>query len=291
MSSDGARGARWDGAPERLDRILPALGLTRSRSRAAERVQAGDVTVDGAPATKPGQRVRTGAEVRVAAVDHYVSRGAHKLLAALDTFDVAPQDATALDVGASTGGFTQVLLERGAAVVQAVDVGRDQLAPELRDEPRVRLFEGCNARDLTADLLAERTGVRAAPDLIVADLSFISLALILPAIARVAAPDADAILLVKPQFEVGRVKDGVVTDPAQHAEAIRIALRAASDVGFGARGIIPSPIAGGAGNREFLVHFTRTAAADPTEWEERIALLTGISPGTGALRGRENGGT
>lgn len=293
--ADGAREAVWDGAAERLDRVLPQLGLARSRSRAAELIASGDVLLDGAPAAKAGARVDPGSRVAVTAPDRYVSRAAHKLVAGLDDFGVDPAGRIALDVGASTGGFTQVLLERGAVAVQAIDVGRDQIVPELRDDPRVHLVEGCNARELTPEGLAADTGIAEAPSLVVADLSFISLSLVLPAIARTAAADAELVLLIKPQFEVGRVRDGVVTDPAQWAEAIRIVLRSASEQGLAVRGLAASPIAGGSGNREFLVHFARgertgADAPDPTEWEERIARLCEAPVRTPLLDTRLNGG-
>lgn len=278
QTSDAApASAVWAGDPARLDRVLPELGLARSRSRATELIAAGGVAVNGTTAAKPGLRVPTGAVLEVSGDDHYVGRAAHKLIAALDTFGIAATDRVALDLGASTGGFTQVLLERGARLVQAIDVGHDQLAPQLRVDPRVRLVEGRNARDLSAENLAADTGEAEAPALVVADLSFISLTLVFPAIARVAAPDADLVLLVKPQFEVGRVRDGVVTSPELWAEAMRIVLAAAAEHGFAARGLAPSPIAGGSGNREFLAYFSRGAAPHPTEWEGRIAQLTGAT--------------
>lgn len=267
--------APWHGEPERLDRVLPQLGLARSRSRAAELIAAGGVRVDGRPVTKAGARVVAGSRIEVTGSDHYVSRAAHKLIAGLDGFGIDPAGRVALDLGASTGGFTQVLLERGARTVLAIDVGHDQMAAQLREDPRVRLVEGCNARELEPRLLATATGVADPPGLVVADLSFISLGLILPAIARCAAPGADLLLLIKPQFEVGRVRDGVVSDPALRAEAIRGVLRAAAGHGFAARGLARSPIAGGAGNREFLVHLADAGDAHPTEWEGRIAELCG----------------
>lgn len=267
--------AVWQGALERLDRVLPELGLVRSRSRAAELIASGDVRVDGRVATKAGARVGVGSTIAVSGIDRYVSRGAHKLIAGLDGFGVEAAGRLALDLGASTGGFTQVLLERGAREVLAVDVGHDQLVPELREDPRVRVVEGCNARALTAEGLAADTGVVEAPTLVVADLSFISLTLILPAIARVAAPRAELILLIKPQFEVGRtgIREGIVVDPALRAEAIRTVLGSAAENGFAVQGLEPSPIAGSHGNREFLVHLSRGGDADPTEWEARIAEL------------------
>ena len=265
--------AVWEGPPERLDRVVPELGLARSRSRAGELIAAGKVRVDGVAAGKPGTRVRPGSRVEISGADHYVSRAAHKLLAALDRFGVDPGGRLALDLGASTGGFTQVLLERGARAVQAVDVGHGQLDGRLRADARVRAVEGCNARELTAERLAALTAIPDRPSLVVADLSFISLGLILPAIARTASEDAELLLLVKPQFEVGRVRDGVVTNPEQWADAIRGVLRSAAEHGYAASGIEASPIAGGRGNREFLVRFVSASKPDPTEWEHRIDAL------------------
>ncbi len=260
----------WQGEAERLDRALASLGLARSRNQAHEIIAAGGAYVDGIQVAKPAARVQPGAVLNVRGVDRYVSRGAHKLIAALDSFDIDPQDTLALDLGASTGGFTQVLLERGARNVLAVDVGHGQLAPEIRSNERVRVVEGCNARGLNREELTELTGMDEAPTLVVADLSFISLTLVLPAIARCTDPGADVALLIKPQFEVGRVKNGVVTDPAQWEVAIRQVLEAAAKNGFVWRDLAPSPIAGGEGNREFLVHFRRGEPRDPREWEDRV---------------------
>ena len=277
--ADSAAGAapavRWQGSPERLDRVVAETGLARSRSRAAELIAAGEVRVDGRPVTKAGTKVPSGAIVEVAVADHYVGRAAGKLVAGLDRFGIDPAGRLALDLGASTGGFTQVLLERGARAVQAIDVGHDQMVPELAADPRVHLVEGCNARELDRALLEARTGETEAPSLVVADLSFISLTLVLPSIARSAAPDADLVLLIKPQFEVGRVKDGVVTSPEQRAEAMRRVLAAAAAHGYDCRGLEASPVVGGAGNREVLAHFARGASPDPTQWEGRIAELRG----------------
>ena len=274
---EAVRTGQWQGEADRLDRVLPALGLARSRSQANDLILEGQVTVDGTVAAKSGVRVVTGSRIEVHGSDHYVSRAAHKLITGLREFPVDPAGRLALDVGASTGGFTQVLLERGARAVQAVDVGHGQLVAELRDDPRVHVVEGCNARDLTAASLAEVTGLAESPSLVVADVSFISLSLILPAIDRVASPDADVIVLIKPQFEVGRVRDGVVTDPALRAEAMRIVLRAAGEQHLAIQALTRSPIEGGQGNREFLGHFTRGPVPDPTEWEQRITTLAGDS--------------
>lgn len=268
--------AVWEGEPVRLDRALAESGIARSRTQAAELVEQGGVTVNGRPASKPSLRLSPGDEIEVAATERYVSRAAHKLVAGLDEFQLDPAGRVALDLGASTGGFSQVLVERGAAAVLAIDVGHGQLAPELLGEPRIRLVEGRNARDLDPANLARDTGVEAPPSLVVADLSFISLRLIFPAIDRCASADADLVLLVKPQFEVGRVRDGVVTNPAQWAEALQIAIAAAAENGFAVQGLANSPITGGHGNREFLAHFVRTdreRTRDQPEWVARIDAL------------------
>ena len=268
--------AVWQGTLERVDRVLAELGLARSRSRAGELVVAGAVTLNGRTVTKAGAKVATGVTVAVtvAEADHYVGRAAGKLIAGLDMFGVSAEGRLALDLGASTGGFTQVLLERGVRLVQAIDVGHGQMAAEIEADPRVRLVEGCNARELQPETLAADTGEPAAPDLVVADLSFISLTLILPAIARCAAPGADLVLLIKPQFEVGRVRDGIVTDPRLWEQAIRTVLRAAADIGFACAGLAVSPVLGGSGNREYLAHFVPANMPDPTEWEGRIVALS-----------------
>lgn len=267
--------AVWPHATERLDRVLPELQLARSRSQAADYIAAGFVVVDEKPASKPGQKVATGVTVTVVGGDHYVSRAAHKLIAALEEFEVDPQGSLALDLGASTGGFTQVLLERGASRVLAIDVGHGQMVDRLAHDDRVTLVEGCNARDLTAASLQSLTSATALPTLVVADLSFISLTLVLPAIAVTAHEQADLVLLIKPQFEVGRtgIRDGVVTSPTLRADAIRTVLRAAAAYGYGAQQLAVSPLAGGSGNIEYLVHFLREDAPDPTQWEGRISEL------------------
>jgi 23S rRNA (cytidine1920-2'-O)/16S rRNA (cytidine1409-2'-O)-methyltransferase len=234
----------------RLDRALVAAGLAPSRSQAAALVGAGAVEVDGRVATRPASRVAPGARLALTADPvPYVSRGALKLAHALEAFRLDPRGAVALDLGASTGGFTQVLLEAGAAEVWAVDVGRGQLAPLLREDPRVRLLEGLNARDLDARHVPP-------PDWIVADLAFIGLAKALPPALALARPGATLVALVKPQFEVGPAsvgRGGIVRDPAAIAgarEGVRDFLAAA---GWQLVGEAESPIRGGDGNREFLI--------------------------------------
>lgn len=241
----------------RLDVVMTERGLARSRSQAADLIAGGKVRVDDAVVTKASAKVGEGQRLRVDSPDHYVSRAAHKLIAALDEFEIDVRDVLALDLGASTGGFTQVLVERGAARVIALDVGHGQLAPELRASDRVRVVEHVNARELTQARLAEVSGIDAAPAVVVADLSFISLTLILPAIAEIAPDGTEIVLLIKPQFEVGRagLRDGIVKDPARADAAVARVCERAEELGFARRGIVPSPIAGEHGNREFLAYF------------------------------------
>lgn len=265
----------------RLDATMPARGLARSRTHAATLIADGLVTVDGRPVVKASTQVADDAVIEVAATDQYVSRAAHKLIAGLDAFDVAVAGRLALDMGASTGGFTQVLRERGADPVIAVDVGHGQLAASIAADPGVISIEGFNVRYMTPGSLAEASSVIAAPQLITGDLSFISLSHVLPAARAVAADDADLVLLVKPQFEVGRtaVKGGLVTDAASRADAVAGVLWAAWDAGLGTLGVIASPIAGTHGNAEFIAHFgCRTGGAgrgrNPTEFLHEVERLT-----------------
>lgn len=243
---------------ERLDQRLVDLGLTPSRARARDAVLRGTVTVDGRTATKPGQPVDLTAKIEISdPAGAYVSRAALKLLAALDGFAVSPEGRICLDVGASTGGFTQVLLEHGAARVHAIDVGHGQMHETISNDPRVNRRDGLNARELTAQDL-ENT----APSLIVSDVSFISLKLALPPALDLAAPGAEALLLVKPQFEVGRdgVGKGGLVAP-DRAEASAGELRDWLDTlpGWQALGLLPSPVTGGDGNREFLLYGRKTS--------------------------------
>ncbi len=263
----------------RLDTELVRRGLARSRAVAVEAIAQGLVTVDGTPAAKPALKVAPDVVIVIAGSDHYVSRGAHKLLAALDSFGVHPAGRVALDAGASTGGFTQVLLERGASRVFAIDVGHGQLAREMQENPRVANLEGLNLRHLTRESPAFSTyGAELAasgwPSLVVGDVSFISLTHVLEPLAALAEPDADLLLLVKPQFEVGRggIREGIVRDRALRHDAASTVLWAAWDLGLGALGIIDSPIAGGSGNREYLIHLRR-GGPDPSILRETIAAL------------------
>ncbi len=219
---------------------------------------------------KPGDLVGADVAVAVAAPLPFVSRGGEKLAAALDAFGVDPRGLACLDVGASTGGFTDALLQRGAARVHAIDVGRGQLADALRRDPRVVSHERTNARDLEPSLLGEPVA------LAVIDVSFISLRLVLPPVARCLAPGGAVVALVKPQFEAGRGRapGGVVRDPAVHRAVLADALAAARAAGLVPVGLTASPLLGPAGNREFFVHAVLEAGRDePAGWPARIAAL------------------
>jgi len=239
----------------RLDQLLVDRGLALSRARAQAFVLAGKVRVGEGDAArsdrKPGDLVDPDLPVVVDAGDPYVSRGAHKLLAALDAFAIDPAGLVGVDVGASTGGFTDVLLQRGASRVYAVDVGYGQLAEKLRQDSRVVSMERVNARTLTAESLPEPC------DLAVVDVAFIGLGLVLGPIASVLRPGATIVALVKPQFEAGRADapGGVVRDPDVHRRVLRESVARAYALGLGTRDVIASPIRGPEGNREFLAWF------------------------------------
>ena len=215
-------------------------------------ILAGQVRVDGQPVSKAGTLVREAAEIELIAPDHpYVSRGGVKLAHALDRFGIDVAGRRALDVGASTGGFTDVLLRRGAASVIALDVGHGQLAWELRRDPRVIAREGINARHLTADDVPHMV------DLVTIDVAFISLRLILPALPPLLSPGADVVALVKPQFEAGREqvgKHGLVTDPAVHEAVVANVTDAARAIGLARLALEPAAITGATGNQEFFLH-------------------------------------
>lgn len=238
----------------RLDRALAARGLARSRSHAQELIASGAVTVDGTVATRAAADVSEATRLAVAPDSvHYVSRAAHKLLGALDACAPLGLDVRglrALDAGASTGGFTQVLLERGASHVDAIDVGHDQMAPVLRADPRVTITEGLNVRDL------ETGGPGTGAQVVVADLSFISLALVLPALVRTADAHAEFVLMVKPQFEVGRSRlsgRGVVTDARARASAVLTVAQAMATHGIAVHHVARSALPGPQGNVEFFI--------------------------------------
>jgi len=239
----------------RLDVWLVEHGLAESREKAQALVMAGRVRVDGAPARKPGDSVASGAAVELIPGPQHVGRGAVKLAGALDALHVDPTGRVAVDVGASTGGFTEMLLERGAVRVYAVDVGRGQLHERLRADPRVVVVDQVNARSLSARDVPEPCG------LATVDVSFISVLKILPTLRGVLAAGADILVLVKPQFEVGRFRvgrGGVVSDPALHRQALRdVAWAAQHEMGYGLAAACASPLTGAEGNREFFLHLAR----------------------------------
>ena len=244
----------------RLDQLLVERDLAPSRARAQSLILAGLVRVEGAVVDKAGKAVAPDAAVEIVAADHpWVSRGGVKLAAALDAFSVSPAGKRCLDVGASTGGFTHVLLERGAAQVVALDVGRGQLDWRLRQDPRVVVKEGVNARYVAREELPGPFG------LITVDVSFISLRLVLPALVQLLFEGGDLVVLVKPQFEAGRTqvaKGGVIRDPAVREGAIEGVLSAARELGLECVARIPSPIPGPAGNVEELAHLRQRERSD-----------------------------
>lgn len=244
-------------ARRRLDAELVRRGLARSRDHARELIESGHVRVRGTVAGKAASQVEDDDSIKVSEADDagsYVSRGAHKLIGALDRFSVDVDGRLCLDAGASTGGFTQVLLECGAARVLAVDVGYGQLAWPVRTDPRVEVLERTNVRNLVVDDVPFR------PTLVVADLSFIPLELVLPALSGVAQDTCDLILMVKPQFEVGRaaVGDGVVREPTLRQSAVAGVARAAVSLGLGVVDVVASPLPGPSGNVEYFVWLART---------------------------------
>jgi 23S rRNA (cytidine1920-2'-O)/16S rRNA (cytidine1409-2'-O)-methyltransferase len=238
----------------RADLAIVEQGLAPSREKARALILAGEVLAGDRPVEKAGDLVDAAAELRLrSAPMPYVSRGGIKLAHALDTFGIDPRGLVALDVGASTGGFTDCLLQRGAARVHCVDVGHGQLDWKIASDARVRVHDRVNARAIDPALLGERV------DLVVVDVSFISLRLVLPALPPITRPGAPVVALVKPQFEVGRAhvgKGGIVRDDAARAQALVDVRAAAVGLGFGAKGDTTSPITGQKGNVEFLLHLT-----------------------------------
>ncbi|MBR2722169.1 MAG: TlyA family RNA methyltransferase [Clostridia bacterium] len=243
----------------RADVFLFQYGHAQSRQRAQMLIDSGCVSIDGILVTKASQQIDEGEHtVSVRDVIPYVGRGGLKLEAALDAFSIDVRQKLAVDIGASTGGFTECLLRRGARMVIAVDSGRGQLAKSLLEDPRVINLEQTNARSLTVEQIG---GARA--DLIVMDVSFISATYILPQFSDLLTEDGEAVCLIKPQFEVGRAylgKGGVVKDPRAHKMAQERVAQAARECGFTVKEIIPSPIVGGDGNKEFLAHLVREQA-------------------------------
>lgn len=245
-------------ARSRLDLLLVERGLFATREQSRRAIMAGQIEVDGHRLDKPGTAVGPDAAVKLIGTrEPFVSRGGRKLDAALEAFGIEVEGKVALDVGASTGGFTDCLLQRGAARVYAVDVGYGQLDQRLREDPRVMVRERVNARRLDREIVPEPVA------LVVIDVSFISLKLIVPALEEVADPQADVVALIKPQFEAGRGqvgKGGVIRDPEVRQAVIDRTVGALGELGWVARGLIDAPIAGARGNLEALVHLRREAA-------------------------------
>jgi 23S rRNA (cytidine1920-2'-O)/16S rRNA (cytidine1409-2'-O)-methyltransferase len=233
----------------RADRLAVERGLFESRARARAAIAAGLVTADGVVVRKPADEIAVGAVLRAAPAHPWVSRGGLKLLAALDHFGFEPAGRICLDIGASTGGFTDVLLARGASHVYAVDVGHGQLHPRLRAQPRVQCLERTDVRDLDSNAVAEP------PDLLAIDVSFISVRKVLPAALALARKPAQLVVLIKPQFEAGyrRRKGGIVRDETAHREACAAVTAAVAGLGWTVLGVMRSPVLGGDGNREFLL--------------------------------------
>ncbi len=240
----------------RADVVLVERGFFESRARAQAAIAAGLVTADGRPVKKPSEDIAVDAAISAEAPHPWVSRGGLKLVAALDAFGIDVTGRNCLDVGSSTGGFSHVLLMKRARSIVAVDTGREQFHASLRADPAILLLESTDIRTLTP------TDLPFAPDVAVIDVSFISLRLVLPAVTALMAGACDLVALVKPQFEVGRGhvgKGGIVTDEAERQRAVSEVQAVAQGLGWTLGGLIDSPIEGGDGNREFLLHASRTA--------------------------------
>jgi len=241
---------------DRIDKLLVERGLAETRTRAQAMVLAGQVLAAGQRVDKPGQMIDRDAEIRIKGEPlRYASRGGLKLEAALEKFRIDPAGKTCIDVGASTGGFTDCLLQHGAARVWAIDVGHNQLAWRIRQDPRVIVLEGLNARYLSPDQFPGLSF-----DLATVDVSFISLTKVLPGVASVLRENADIVALIKPQFEVGKGEvgpGGVVTEIGKHDRVVSEISDFASGIGLNPKGLIESPILGAEGNREFLIHLSK----------------------------------
>ncbi len=260
----------------RADVALVERGLARSRNHASSLIEARRVLVGGKEVKKSSQPIEPDALLVVLDAVEYVSRAGHKLAKALEQFaELEVQGKSCMDVGASTGGFTDVLLRSGAASVLAIDVGHDQMVEELRDNPRVICLEGVNAREITLESLSMMARSRFDEhsfELVVADISFISLTLVLPAITAV-APHADLVLLIKPQFEVGKNSlnaNGIVNDHRLRAGAIKQVVASACELGFGVNGLTRSELPGTHGNVEYLLWISSTTSPNESKWIEKI---------------------
>ena len=255
---------------QRLDTLVAERGLAESRERAKRLILAGEVIVSGSNQVKPGQLISLDAEIVVKQPPRYVSRGGLKLEKALQVFQVDVRDSVAVDVGASTGGFTDCLLQHGARFVYAVDVGHGQLAWKIRQDPRVCVIEGTNIRTIDVNRLGLPVKIG------VVDVSFISLQKVLPVIIQIVNPMGDVLALVKPQFEAGRQqvgKGGVVRDVRIHVQVLRDLIQFVRGLGLSVMGISYSPIRGPAGNIEYLIWFKAGITSSSADWEERAAQV------------------
>jgi 23S rRNA (cytidine1920-2'-O)/16S rRNA (cytidine1409-2'-O)-methyltransferase len=255
---------------QRLDTLLVEHGLAESRERAKRLILAGEVIVSGSNQVKPGQLISLDAEIVVKQPPRYVSRGGLKLEKALQVFQVDVRDSVAVDVGASTGGFTDCLLQHGARFVYAVDVGHGQLAWKIRQDPRVCVIEGTNIRTIDVNRLGLPVKIG------VVDVSFISLQKVLPVVVQIVDPMGDVLALVKPQFEAGRQqvgKGGVVRDVRIHVQVLRDLIQFVRGLGLSVMGISYSPIRGPAGNIEYLIWFRAGITSSSADWKERAAQV------------------
>ena len=255
---------------QRLDTLVAERGLAESRERAKRLILAGEVIVSGSNQVKPGQLISLDAEIVVKQPPRYVSRGGLKLEKALQVFQVDVRDSVAVDVGASTGGFTDCLLQYGARFVYAVDVGHGQLAWKIRQDPRVCVIEGTNIRTIDVNRLGLPVEIG------VVDVSFISLQKVLPVIIQIVNPMGDVLALIKPQFEAGRQhvgKGGVVRDVRIHVQVLRDLIQFVRGLGLSVMGISYSPIRGPAGNIEYLIWFKAGITPSSADWEERAAQV------------------
>ncbi|MDO5661956.1 MAG: TlyA family RNA methyltransferase [Brachybacterium sp.] len=274
----------------RLDLALVEEGHARSRSHARRIIEEGRALIDGRTAGRASTPIGPGVTLSVQSAPdgaEYVSRGAHKLVGALETLSIDPTGQRCLDAGASTGGFTDVLLRRDAAEVVAVDVGHDQLDARLRSDPRVHVHEGTTIRDL------DPARIGGAVDLLVADLSFISLVTVAADLARLVRIDGDLLLMVKPQFEVGRTalpRTGVIRDPRTRCETVLAVARAAADEGLETLGAGPSQLTGQHGNREYFLHLRRREHASPPGPEACAMIERAVLGGTGSGSTKEQRG-
>ncbi|MFM6980460.1 MAG: TlyA family RNA methyltransferase [Micrococcales bacterium] len=265
----------------RLDLLLVELGLARSRNHAVQLIEAGRVIVAGIAARKASQNIPENTEIHIIHAVDYVSRAGHKLAGALEKFsELEVKGKLCLDVGASTGGFTDVLLRNGASQVIALDVGHDQIVPELLENSNVINIEGFNARELSTESLQAAVGsaidlAKSEIELVVSDLSFISLTLVLPAMLSV-APQADFVVLIKPQFEIGKQSlhaSGIVNDSKLRNQAIRQVVDCAMKLGMGIRGLEKSQLLGTHGNIEYLLWISPLEPRNGQEWSDRIDSL------------------